>query len=160
MKKLAAVFEECGAHDVRTYIQSGNVVFSCGPKQATPIVRRTEQRLLDNHGLATTIIIRSAPELESVIDSAPLDPAAAASHLHVAFLATTPPAKAAASLDPDRSPGDSFVLHGKEIYLVLPNGVARTKLTNAYFDKALGTVCTVRNWRTVLKLLDMVRGEA
>jgi len=60
-----------------------------------------------------------------------------------------------AGLDPGRSPPDEFVVRGREIYLRFPGGVARSKLTNAYFDSKLATTSTVRNWRTVLKLLDL-----
>jgi uncharacterized protein (DUF1697 family) len=64
-----------------------------------------------------------------------------------------------AALDPQRSPPDEFKVVGRDIYLHTPKGFADTKLTNKYFDGALGTVSTVRNWRTVLKLLEMA-GEA
>jgi uncharacterized protein (DUF1697 family) len=59
-------------------------------------------------------------------------------------------------LDPARSAPDAFHVRGKEIYLHLPNGMARTKLTNAYFDSKLSTTCTARNWATVLKLSEMM----
>jgi len=62
-----------------------------------------------------------------------------------------------ARLDPDRSPPDRFVVAGCDVHLHLPNGVARSKLTNDYFGRALGIVSTVRNWRTVSKLLEMAR---
>jgi len=68
-----------------------------------------------------------------------------------------PDKRLVAALDPKRSPGDSFKVHGREIYLCLPNGVARTKLTNDYFDRALATTSTLRNWRTVMKLVEMTR---
>jgi len=75
---------------------------------------------------------------------------------HVVFLATRPAARAVKALDPDRSPPDKFVHHGREIYLKCPNGIARTKLTNAYFDSKLDTTSTMRNWKTVLKLQELL----
>jgi uncharacterized protein (DUF1697 family) len=60
-------------------------------------------------------------------------------------------------LDPTRSAPDAFQVLGQEIYLHLPNGMARTKLTNAYFDSKLSTTCTARNWATVLKLSAMMK---
>ena len=50
-------------------------------------------------------------------------------------------------------------MRGREIYLRCPNGLARTKLTNEYFESRLATTSTVRNWRTVLKLVDMAGGS-
>jgi uncharacterized protein (DUF1697 family) len=103
--------------------------------------------------------VRTADELRAVAQGNPfLDEGADADTLHVAFLADRPRSDRVAALDANRSPGDSFVVRGSEIYLRLPNGVARTKLTNAYFDSKLSTISTARNWRTVLKLLELMQG--
>ena len=75
--------------------------------------------------------------------------------LHVAFLADRPDKRRIAAMDPNRSPGDSFEVRGQDVFLHLPNGVAKSKLTNEYPDRTLGTTCTLRNWRTVLKLIEM-----
>ena len=72
------------------------------------------------------------------------------------FSPISPNAGAIAGLDPARSAPDAFQVLGQEIYLHLPNGMARTKLTNAYFDSKLSTTCTARNWATVLKLSAMM----
>ena len=64
----------------------------------------------------------------------------------------------AAAFDPNRSPPDEFLVRGREVFLHLPEGVADSKLTNAYFDSKLATVCTARNWRTVTTLLAMMDG--
>jgi uncharacterized protein (DUF1697 family) len=71
------------------------------------------------------------------------------------FLADAPARAAVAGLDSRRSPPDEFAVVGREIYLRLPHGVARTKLTNAWFDSRLATTSTMRNWRTVLKLVEL-----
>ena len=76
--------------------------------------------------------------------------------LHVYFLADKADAAAVRGLDAERSPGDSFVVKGREVYLHLSNGMARTKLTNVYFDSKLKTVSTARNWKTVGKLVEMM----
>lgn len=65
-----------------------------------------------------------------------------------------------ATLDPNRSLGDEFAALGREVFLYYPNGTARSKLTNAYFDSRLSTTSTSRNWRTVGKLLAMVTETA
>jgi uncharacterized protein (DUF1697 family) len=78
--------------------------------------------------------------------------------LHVAFLADVPRATSVAALDHGRSSPDEFVVRGREIFLRLPNGVARTRLTNAYFDAKLATISTMRNWRTVMKLVEWASG--
>lgn len=76
--------------------------------------------------------------------------------LHVAFLAATPTEARVAALDPARSTPDEFEVRGREIDPHLPNGAGRSKLTNDYFDRALGTVSTARNWRTIETLASML----
>ena len=71
------------------------------------------------------------------------------------FLDHAPAANAADELDPDRSPGDELALKGREIYLRLPNGAGRSKLTIDYFERVLGARATQRNWRTLLKLIEL-----
>jgi uncharacterized protein (DUF1697 family) len=76
--------------------------------------------------------------------------------LYAYFLADLPTKDAIKNLDPQRSAPDAFRVLDGQVYLHLPNGMARTKLTNAYFDSKLSTVCTARNWATVLALLQMM----
>ncbi len=156
MADLDGVFEEVGCTAVESYIQSGNVVFEAPAQVAASVPGRVEALLAARYGVRSPVVTRTADELAGVVGGVPFagkraDPAC----LHVAFLGVRPTAKAAAALDPVRSPGDVFQVVGREVYLHLPHGVAATKLTNAYLDKTLGTVSTLRNWRTVLKLAEM-----
>jgi uncharacterized protein (DUF1697 family) len=111
-----------------------------------------------NFGFPVPVILRTADEMEAVIRRNPFPKADPdKERLHVSFLVSEPTAAQIASLDPNRSPGDTFKVLGREIYLLLPNGAGNSKLTNAYFDSKLKTTSTARNWRTVLKLLEMAR---
>jgi len=111
----------------------------------------------EGFGCRVPVVLRTAAELAEVVRSNPfLKAGAAEDSLHVYFLAGMPAVGDVAGLDPRRSAPDAFAVVGREAFLQLPNGMARTKLTNAYFDSKLKTVSTARNWRTVLKLLEMV----
>jgi uncharacterized protein (DUF1697 family) len=158
MVQLAEVFRSAGCEAVRTYIQSGNVVFEArrGDKG---LVSKLEARIQDRFGFDVPVVLRTLDELQAVVASNPFrdEHAVDVDALYVAFLADRPTAERAARLDPDRSPPDRFHLVGMEIHLHLPNGGARSKLTNAYFDGQLSTTATVRNWRTVLKLVEMAQ---
>lgn len=157
MADLVAIFERCGACDVRTYIQSGNVIFQASRKIAGGLAAAVQSAISLTSGLRVPILLRTAGDWKKLIDcNSYLQTGANPDHLHVLFLPQKPPAERATLLDPNRSPGDSFQLHGTEIYLHLPAGVADSKLTNAYFDRTLGTVCTARNWRTVLKINELL----
>jgi uncharacterized protein (DUF1697 family) len=154
MASLAAAVEAAGATDVSTYIQSGNVLFRAPQGRAERLAADVRQALARRHGLDVPLVLRSAEELAEAVRANPfLARGTGPAQLHLAFLADRPRAAAVAALDPDRSPPDAFALRGREVYLHLPNGAARTRLTNAWLDASLGTVSTIRNWRTVERLL-------
>jgi uncharacterized protein (DUF1697 family) len=156
MKGVSALFTDAGCTDVQTYVQSGNVVFRAGPSLALRIPAVIEKAISAQFGLTVPVVTRTATELHDAAMHNPFLPRESdTGTLHVAFLAARPTPAKVATLDPDRSPPDEFAVRGREIYLRLPNGVARTKLTNAYFDSKLGTTSTLRNWRTVVKLVEL-----
>lgn len=159
MKDLNALFTDAGCTDVRTYVQSGNVVFQAGPDLARRIPGLIEKAILDRSGLRVPVVTRTAAELLKAAKANPyLAREKDTSSLHVAFLAAKPTAAQIKSLGPVRSPPDEFTVRGRDVYLHLPNGVGRTKLSNAYLDSKLGTTSTLRNWRTVLKLVELTKG--
>jgi uncharacterized protein (DUF1697 family) len=155
MNALTEIFAAAGCHAIQTYIQSGNIVFRSPAIDAVaPAVRAA---IAARFGFNVPVIIRSAAEIARCIAACPFtkiatDPAS----LHVMFLEDPPAPTLIAALDPERSPPDRFAVIGRDLYLHLPNGAARTKLTNAYFDARLKTVSTQRNWRTVLTLAEML----
>jgi len=154
--ELAAMFVAAGCAEVTTYIQSGNVVFEAAPLRVTLVASTVASDILARFGYRVPVIVRSAGEMKQVAGGNPFVMAGGATDaLHVAFLDGVPAAAKIAGLDVHRSVPDEFAVKGREIYLRLPNGVARSKLTNAYFDAKLGVTSTVRNWRTVLKLIEM-----
>jgi uncharacterized protein (DUF1697 family) len=152
MAELKQELKDLGLEDVVTYIQSGNVVFRTTKKDAAAAI---EKRIKLNHGLNVTVITRTLPELRRIAKGNPF-PKADTARLHVVFLAGRP--KAGATLDPDRSPADEFRVKGREVYLHLPNGAGRTKLTLDYLERRLGVRGTQRNWNTLLKLIELAGG--
>ena len=161
MKELSGIFAGCGATAVQTYIQSGNVVFEAASHTAArECVARVTAEIARVYGYPGRIVLRSAQEMRECLAGNPFAGAGASEDaLHVYFLADQAEAEAVKGLDPERSAPDKFVVRGREVYLFLPGGMARTKLTNAYFDSKLRTVSTARNWRTVGKLVEMMEGQ-
>jgi uncharacterized protein (DUF1697 family) len=155
MPELRSQLSDLGFEDVVTYVQSGNVVFRTGGG-AKQVAGQVERTIADAFGLDVTVIVRTPAQLRTIAKSNPFlaeetDP----QKLHVVFLSDRPSAAAAAALDPDRSPPDRFHLRGRELYLHLPNGSGRSKLTNDYLERRLGVRATARNWRTLLKLIEL-----
>lgn len=156
MAALAQLFAAAGCENVRTFIQSGNVIYDAKPAVVARLPGVLERSFAKAFGFPTPIIIRSARDLAAIIAANPFK--GHEESLHVTFLADRPKAAAIAALDPSRSPGDEFAVVGREIFLHCPNGLGRTKLSNDYFDRMLATTGTVRNWRTVTKLFELSRG--
>ena len=153
MAQLRASFESLGCAEVRTYIQSGNVVFV----SPTPVDAASLERMVESDfGIAATVVLRTAGELRRVVRSNPYA-SADPSTLHVGFFARKPSAAAVAALDGVSYLPDAFEVLGAELYLHLPNGMGRSKLP-AYLDRRLQVPVTVRNWKTVNKLLELAGG--
>jgi uncharacterized protein (DUF1697 family) len=154
MAGLRQLFEEAGAEDVRTYIQSGNVVFGSRGGRAKELAASIEGRIAQAFGIDVVVLLRTPAELAKIARGNPfLRAGADPSKLHVVFLSGKPATKAAAQLDPERSPPGEFRLEGREIYLHLPTGFGRSKLTVDYFERRLDVAATARNWKTVTKLV-------
>jgi uncharacterized protein (DUF1697 family) len=158
MKDLAALCEAAGCRDVVTYIQSGNVAFGATAALAKRLPVALPDAILARAGLRVPVIVRAAAELAAVARDNPfVDPGVDPGELHVGFLAAAPGVGPIATLDPERSPPDEFVVRGREVYFRFPRGAGKTKLTTPYFDGKLATTMTVRNWRTVTALLELLR---
>jgi uncharacterized protein (DUF1697 family) len=155
MKDLAEIFAKAGCAEVRTYIQSGNVLFRATRTIAEALPPRITKQIAKSFGCQVPVVLRTAEQLAAAVRNNPFRDVPQES-LHVYFLAGVPDAARTAQLDPGRSKPDAFIVHGREIYLHLPNGIGRSKLTNAYFDSKLATTSTARNWRTTLKLLELM----
>jgi len=157
MSALRESLEKVGFEDVVTYIQSGNVVLR-SPSAGKPatLASRIENLLSTELGVPAKVLIRTPKELVA-IDAANPFGREDRSKLHVVFLSEAPKVAAAAELDPNRSPGDEFVVRGSEVYLRLANGAGRTKLTLDYLERGLGVAATQRNWNTLLKLIELSR---
>ncbi len=161
MKDLAALFEKAGCSDVVTYIQSGNVVFHAEPGLAKGIAALLQKAILKAHKIDVPVIVRSAAELRKIAAKHPhMAPGAELKALHVAFLAQRPTRRPRWPAWIRRgSPQDVFSVKGSEVYIRYSlAGLAKSKLNNQYLDSRLGTVSTMRNWNTVLKLLELSGG--
>ncbi|HEX6761932.1 MAG TPA: DUF1697 domain-containing protein [Gaiellaceae bacterium] len=152
MADLRDAVESLGFVDVRTYIQSGNVLFSA-PRVPKPDA--LEHAIVDRFGISVDVVIRSAADLRRALERDPF-PDVDHSKLHVGFMAEKPVASALSAIDRDAFLPDQFAVAGRELYLYLPNGMARTKLPG-HLLRRLDVPTTIRNWNTVTKLAELAR---
>ncbi|MFF8731204.1 DUF1697 domain-containing protein [Streptomyces sp. NPDC015171] len=151
MAELRGLFDGMGFEDVRTHLQSGNVVFAVPDgRPAAELAAGIEQRIADDLGVTLSVLLRTGDSLARTLAANPYlgeedDPA----KLHVTFLAREPTAEQAARLVVPAGETARFTLAGDEIHLHVPDGYGRTKLNNAFVERRLGIPATTRNWRTV-----------
>ena len=161
MDALRAAYDAMGFSDVRTLLQSGNVLFRSGLQDRERLVRRIKQELERRIGLKVEVLLRTLDELASIIERGPqLSPRADMSKLLVMFLSSVPAAAAQAALLKWHTGSEMIEMRGPEIYLYYPNGIGRSKLSNAVIENKLDTAGTARNWNTLVKLLDTGRALA
>lgn len=156
MRDLVAALEGMGLKNVRTYIQSGNVIFS-SPKSASTLVGEIERCIEKKFGFHSRTFVLSAPELQRAAKGNPFPQAdEVPTSLHLFFLAK--PAKAAKldAMNELKTKSEQFVLKGKVFYFYAPEGFGISKL-GAKAEKLLGVDATARNWRTVGKLLELTK---
>ncbi|HNX50535.1 MAG TPA: DUF1697 domain-containing protein [Thermoanaerobaculaceae bacterium] len=155
MRRLSAAFACLGLADVVTYLQSGNVVFDVAPGDVTELRRRLEAAIDATFGFPVTVLLRTSLQMDRVVKACPF--AAAAAHnptrVAVAFLADEPSPEALGRLTARTHEPDEILVEGSEAYIHCPDGFGRTKLSNAYLEKTLGTASTARNWNTVNHLM-------
>ena len=159
MSKLRAVLEEAGFEDVRTYLQSGNVVLSSRDSAAK--VAQACERLIDKEfGLEIPVVVRTRAELARVAKRNPLGKVAKnPKRYQVSFLEKKPTGTLIRKLEEVAAPSERIVAEGREIYAWHPEGVARSKLWAALAGKDLGMTATARNWTTVTKLLELADSQ-
>ena len=159
MDDLRRLFVALGHADVKSYVQSGNVLFSSPVEESSRLIGDIERRIARDLGVTVTVLLRTKDDLARVVANNPFvsretDPA----KLHVTFLADAPDHERVARLDTPSGGPDEFSLAGREVYLHCPHGYGRTKLNNAYLERRLGVAATTRNWNTVTKLCDLASG--
>jgi uncharacterized protein (DUF1697 family) len=158
MERLRALFAELGFADARTYVQSGNVLFTAsGPARA--LAAQIEGRLVGEARLPVAVLVRTPAQLGRLIDANPFlkEPGIDAKKLHVTFLAGRATKAGLAALGTVQSGADRWRAAGEEVYLHCPDGYGRTKLNNTAIERLLATRATTRNWNTVRALYEMSR---
>jgi uncharacterized protein (DUF1697 family) len=153
MAQLRELLTSAGFADVRSYLQSGNVVLS-SDAPSEELARECERQISRGFGLGIDVVVRTHAELAAVVRRNPLGEVVVDPKLYqVSFLsaeleATAVPEIAALALASER-----FVAIGRELYSWHPDGVARSPLATRLAGRGLGVTATARNWRTVTNLL-------
>lgn len=157
MADLKRTFEAIGLSQVQTYIQSGNVLF-VSDEEEEPLRKRIEHEIETVFGLAVTVVLRTAAELEDIIRNCPFseeeiseaESSSEGERLYVSLMTQVPSQEGIERLDSYRSESDEYRIEGREVYLLFRHSIRNSKLANNL--QKLDVPATVRNWKTISKL--------
>ncbi|MGQ1788115.1 DUF1697 domain-containing protein [Saccharicrinis sp. GN24d3] len=159
MADLKLLFAGIGFTDVVTYIQSGNVIFNADqPWSNLEIGNKIEQAIADKYGFEVPVIVRSAQELEHIVNNNPFDKGEIGiNQLHLTFLKDIPSSDNRLKAESYNFEPDQFVIDKNDVFLCIKGKYHQTKLSNHFFESKFKVPATTRNWKTVLKLLELSR---
>lgn len=157
MDDLKALYQSLGLENVKTYIQSGNVIFDTTDSNASTVSLRIENEIKRVYNYSVSVFIRTRNDLQNIIQSNPFlkDKSKDTNRLYVTFLSQAPNETTANELKVPENDLGEFYISDKEIYLFCPTGYGITKLSNNFFERKLGLAATSRNWNTVNKLFEL-----
>jgi uncharacterized protein (DUF1697 family) len=159
MDWLRDACEGIGLQDVRTYVQSGNIVFSS--RTTAPKLAQTLKAVIDKQTrLPVAVVVRSAAEMAKIVAGNPFlkQKGIDGTKLHVTFLGEAVSKPSLDKLDALAGTRDEYRLVSQEVYLHCPINYGETKLSNKAIEKVLSVAATTRNWKTVTTLCEMAAG--
>lgn len=154
MESLRTVYEGLGFKNVKTYIQSGNIVFQYKSIKPNTLKELIKKAILNEFKFDVPVLIIEADELISVLNSNPFlnKRKEDIKSLHVTFLSEEPTSINSKSISSEQFKPDEFIISKKLIYVFCPNGYGNTKINNNFFESKLKVNATTRNWKTVMEL--------
>ncbi len=160
MADLRALLEEAGLLEVKTYIQSGNIIFKSPQTSREVLANLIHQAIKAHYGFEVPVLVLESIDLESAVAGYPWTDKEdrTPQQTYFTFLESQPEPDLLAALDPNPYPPDEYLIEGRIIYSYYPNGAGRSKMTNNYFERKLKVKATSRNWRTTNKLIEMANG--
>ncbi|MCX5371686.1 DUF1697 domain-containing protein [Streptomyces sp. NBC_00015] len=160
MAELRTLLEGLGLDDVRTYLQSGQAVFSSAHGDEERLAAELAAAIEKHFGFAVGVIVRDHAYLKAVADACPF-PAAEleAKQLHATYFSTPVEAERYAGIDQAAHLPEEFRLGDRVLYLYAPEGLGRSKLAEQLSKPRVnkGLIATTRNWNTVVKLVEMTQ---
>jgi uncharacterized protein (DUF1697 family) len=159
MDILKQMYENLNFENVRTYVQSGNVIFLSKQNDPKKLENIISSQIKSDFGLDVPVIVFNVETLESIIENNPFikDKSKDISFLHVTFLADRPTHIDKNSLKEKQQENEEIEFTNQAVYLYCPNGYGKTKLNNNFLETKLKVTSTTRNWKTTNELLKIAK---
>ncbi len=157
MDVLKKMYENMGLEKIKTYVQSGNVIFSGRKTDTKKLANQISQQILNDFGFEVPVIVLTTEQLQTIIEQNPflLDKEKEVNHLHVTFLSEPPKNIDLQEIEAKRQEKESVHFSSNCVYLYCPNGYGNTKLSNSFLENKLKITATTRNWKTTNELLKL-----
>lgn len=159
MDALRKSYENMGFQNVTTYLQSGNVIFTCNNIEINEFEQKISRKIEKDFGFEVSVIVLTIDKLQQVIDNNPFlkDTNIDQSFLHVTFLSSKPEHYDHKTIEDKKQSGEEISITNTVVYLYCPNGYGRTKLTNNFLEAKLKVGATTRNWKTTNELFKIAQ---
>ena len=157
MEELSRIFTSLGCKNVKTYIQSGNVIFETSASDSKALTKKIEKELLDIFGYEATVFLRTMAEVEDMLDQNPFKKfkSSAKVKMYVTFLSRIPDKKPKLPLVSAKDGLEIFSIKNCEAFLLSQMVKGRFGFPNNFIEKEVGVPATTRNWNTVNKIIDL-----
>lgn len=157
MEKLRQIYTDLGFENVKSYIQSGNVIFECKESDDKKLAEIIEREISTVFSYEVPVIVIELNKLKQIISENPFlnDDSKNTDFLHITFLSDLPTKDSLDKIIDGQYQNDEFKVVDKSVYLYCPNGYGKTKLTNKFFEDKLKVTATTRNWKTIKELINM-----
>ena len=154
MADLRAMTAKLGFGDPKTLLQSGNLVFDGKAQAVAKLEAALEAATKKTIGVECSYLIRTADEWAKMVAANPFSSKAKSdpARLSVTFCRDIPAPASLQTLQSQVRGDEEFRVIGRELFVWYPDGMGKSKLAIALGKNALGTICTARNWNTVLKI--------
>jgi len=154
MTDLKSMFEELGYTNVKTYLQSGNVIFETDNKESDCLEEDISAQINIKFGFDVPVLVLSSIQLMNIVENNvyKADDSKDPAFLHITFLASGPKDFDFESINGKRAKGEEITIKENAVYLYCPDGYGKTKLTNNFLETKLKVSATTRNWKTVTEL--------
>jgi uncharacterized protein (DUF1697 family) len=159
MKELVSLMQQLGFSDVKSYIQTGNVVFRSHHTNSDELGKQISARIKQHFGFAPQILILTQKEMEAAVAANPFPEAVTdGKTLHLFFLISPAQAPQLSRINEIQGPNEQFTLKDQVFYLYAPDGIGRSKLA-ANIGKLLGVSVTARNWNSACRILEIAHQD-
>jgi len=161
MDILRELYDGLNFLNIKSYIQSGNVIFQFRKSENTELENMISSQIQKKFGFVVPVIVLTLEEMKNIIERNPYkaDKTKDSTFLHVTILTSKPENINLETINEVKLPREEFELIERAVYLYCPYGYGKTRLSNTFFEKRLKVGATTRNWRTTLELLNIAEGN-